>query len=523
MPTYDHPARRSAQVARDTLVELRSRSPARSGRRRGYNRGMRYPLARLVLLPLLGGCSLIYNESNIPGPDPDAQEIDAEVIVDSDPSMLNLTGVNPSQITEGQGAEGSRKALIVVDGEHMVKANLLVMVTASAAAQKMPLLTVDMAGIDVDANGRRLAVPISLPVDDRAGTGLGASDMVPLDITVIQTVPGGPTITRTLSAQLSVRGLDELTAEPPNGFPGGLSEYSRVTITTGMLNALAAATQPVRIHATSSLTISPTIDISAVGMTGGPAGGAGGMGGGGGVVNGSPGTMGSGPARGLPPGGVGGFTGTEQVPSLEDPNRSSGGAGGTGGALFGDNGGNGGGGGGSIDLVAGGDLTVGTILAKGAAGTAGGTNPGGGGSGGVIVLRAGRNLVAGTLDVSGVPTAGRARFDAGGTAMVANMTSAFRGPMFVNPPLSTNDPRPMITVIGSPSKPFRYFFSNADGSDDQGPFLEMISAQGQKTFAPQAPLFPGLNQLCLLPDGAEAISNTRNCINIALLFKPPAL
>ena len=64
---------------------------------------MRYALARLVLLPLLGGCSLIYNESNIPPSAPDAFEPDAEVIVDADPSMMKITGVTPGVITEGQG------------------------------------------------------------------------------------------------------------------------------------------------------------------------------------------------------------------------------------------------------------------------------------------------------------------------------------------------------------------------------------------------------------------------------------
>lgn len=520
MPTYDHPAAGSAQVARDTLVELRNGGLIWSGGGRVYNLWMRV-LARLLLLPMLGGCSLIYNESNIPFPDPDAAEPDAEIIVDADPSMMKITGVNPAEIKEGQGADESRKALIVVDGEHLVKANLMVMVTASAGAAKTPMLMVDTAGTDVDANGRRLAIPITLPVDERTGgAGLVAGDQIPLDITVIQTVPGGPTVTSVLRAALTIRGLNELKAPPVGGFPGGLSEYSRVDITAGVVTVMAGQTEPVRVHAVSSLKITPMIDISAVDRTGGPAGGTGGMGGAGAIVGGAVGMMGTGPAKGLPSGGTGGFTGTEQVPSLEDPNRSSGGAGGNGGAL-GDNGGDGGGGGGSIDLVAGGDLTVGTILANGAAGKPGGTNPGGGGSGGVIVLRAGHDLTAATLNVTGVPTAGRARFDAGRTATVTSAASAFRGPMFVTPPLITADPKPMITVVGTASKPFRYYFSNGSGSDDEGPFQEMMSGTGQKSFILEKSLFPGLNKLCLLPDGAEAISNTRNCIDIALLYKPP--
>lgn len=472
-------------------------------------------VARLAaLLPALGGCSLIYNESNIEKPAGDAPPdlmIDAEIIVDADPSMVMITGVNPTEIKEGQGAGGSRKALIVIDGQHLVKANLMVMLTASTPVTKTPLLTVEIADIDVDANGRRLAVPITLPVDDRGGViGLNTGDMIKLDITVIQTVPGGPTITRVLPAALTLRGLDELVAEPTNGFPGGVKEYSKVEITTGTLNALAGATLPVAIRSMSSLSITPDINIAAVSQTPGPAGGAGGTGGGIVVLGTSAGGPGTGPALGMTAGAAGGFIGNSELTTMMDPNRSSGGAGGNGNTLAA--GGDGGAGGGSIELTAGGNLTVGNINASGVAGVAQGANPGGGGSGGIIFLRAAGNVTAGNLLVTGFPTPGRVRFDAGGNGAVAG---AFRGPMFVGAPLITTSPTPTINFTGAADTTYQFYVSNAQTTT---PAPSTTNGQGQGMF--MSPLQPGMNQLCLLVAGATPTSDTRTCISVAHLYKP---
>ncbi len=475
---------------------------------------MRYALAHVVLMSTLGGCSLIYNESNIPTPDPDAgpdAEIDAEIIIDADPSMVMITGVKPTTLIEGQGAAGSRSAVLVVDGEHMVKANLMVMVTANAAATKVPMLLVDMAGIDVDANGRRLAVPISLPVD----TGLAAGETIPLDITIVQTVPGSMPLTRTLPAALTLRGLDELTGvAPAAGFPA-LSEYSSINLTSGTVKGTTGLTEPVVIRATASITLAPavTISVNATGMVGGPAGGNGGMGG---AALGNPGQPGTGPAPGAPSGGIGRYEGDEQLTSLTMKNRGSGGAGGSGATLS--PGGNGGGGGGSIELSAGGDVTVGSISATGAAAT----TTGGGGSGGVVLVRSGRTLAAGTITVTsmGNGEAGRGRFDAS-TATVANAGSLFRGPMFVTAPLVTNLQRPMLTVLGQAQKMFQYYFSNDDNTAETMLFRDGLLANGMKTFELAAPLYPGLNKLCLVVDGGDKTSPTQNCIHLALLYKPP--
>lgn len=495
-------------------------SQALVSRFRVYTRRMRYALARFAaLLPILGGCSLIYNESNIPTPESDAgpdAEIDAEIIVDADPSMVMITGAKPSVITEGQGAGGSRKAIIVIDGQHMVKANLMVMVTANASATKVPMLMVDLAGIDVEANGRRLAVPITLPVDDRGATGLNAGDMIPLDITVIQTVPGGPTITRMLPSALNLRGLNELRGtSPAGGFPAS-SEYSEINLTGGTVGGTTGLIEPVVIRATASITLGSTVTttVSAALRTPGPAGGLGGMGG---AALGNPGMPGAGPAPGAPSGGIGRYEGDEQLTSLKDKNRGSGGAGGDGSVLGA--GGDGGGGGGSIALLAGGDVTVGNITARGGMQT----TTGGGGSGGVVLVRAGGNLMAGTIDVtsagSGQP--GRGRFDAK-AGMPGNASSLFRGPMFVDPPLISNEQKPMVTVVGQASKTFKYFFTSAEGLGESILFSEDLLGTGTKTFPLAGPLFPGLNTLCLVVDGGDKTSETRNCVDIALLYKPPA-
>lgn len=485
---------------------------------------MRYSLA-LVLVPMLSGCSLIYNESNIPPATPDAFEPDAEVVFDADPTMLKLTGVTPAEIKEGQGAGGSRKALLVIDGEHMVKANLMVMITASAPLTKTPLLMVDTAGIDVDSNGRRLAVPVTLPVDDRGGSvGLNAGDSVALDITVIQTVPGGPTLTRVLPAAVMLRGLDERRGVAPTaGFPA-FSEFSEVNLTSGTVKGTTNLAMPIVITATASITIAAavTVDLSAVGMTGGPAGGNGGMGGAGGLAGGNSGAPGTGPAPGGASAG-GRYEGDEQLTSLDGKNRSSGGGGGDGaGVLNGSAGGNGGGGGGSIEISAGGDVMVGNVTANGAAGTVTNASTGGGGSGGVVLVRAGGALTAGTISVVGMGNGqpGRGRYD-GKTATVANPSALFRGPMMVDAPLVTNAEKPTVTVSGQPQKNFQYFFSSANGVDESSLFADSFPGSGSKTLTLAGSLYPGLNKLCLVVAGGDKTSATRNCIDIAHLYKPP--
>lgn len=471
-------------------------------------RRMRVHLGTLLTALCFGGCSLLYNPSNIPDP-VDAMP-DAEVIVDADPTMLELTSVTPTEVVEGTGDLGSRKAVIVIDGRHMAQNGVVVTIAAAAGETRVPMVMVDDASVVVEGNGERLALAVTLPVD----TDLPAGETIDLDITVTQGA-----ITRTLTGKLTLRGLAERTMASP-GFATGINEYSRVNITTGQIAAATNATGPIMIHARSSITLGSavTFALDATATTPGPAGGAGGTGGAGGLLNGSVGMMGAGPAPGLPSGGPGRFDAPIQLTTLDVPNRSSGGAGGDGVSL-GSRGGDGGAGGGSISLFAGGTLTVGNITARGAAGeTAGVTNPGGGGSGGVILLRAGSTLTAGNLDVTGFPNAGRARVDAGGALTAGG--APYRGPMFMTAPLISTEAQPEITVVGGALIPFRYIILK--GANVFGPYDLTMSSNEMKTFTLAEPLDRGLNQVCVLPAEALASTYTRTCIDIVYLYKPPA-
>lgn len=464
------------------------------------------------------GCSLLYNPSNLP-PQADAAP-DAEVLVDADPGMLSLSGASPALLVEGAGANGSRSAVLVIEGGNMVRDGVMVTLAPAAGSTKAPMVMVDNTQIVVEGNGMRLAVPVTLPVDG----ALGAADTVAMDITVTQLAGGSP-IAKTLSGKLSIKGLPELDTATAQTF-GAVNEFSIVNLKAGAtVNVMANLTAPVVIHSTSSLTVASgiTINLNAAGQTPGPAGGRGGDAGPGGLLNGSKGGEGGGPAKGLPSGGGGGFTAPEGLTSLDNPNRSSGGAGGDGMSL-GAAGGAGGGGGGSIALIADGDLSAGAINAKGDPGTApNGANAGGGGSGGVVFVHAGRNLTLGAVDVSqgGNGQPGRARYDAGGTAMVAT-TTMFRGPAFVAPPLITKDERPTIGVVGTGLKPFQFYWTDDTGQRIQGPFNQTFPGNGMANLAfPSGPgLYRGRNTLCLLVAGADATSNTKTCIDLAYLYAP---
>jgi hypothetical protein len=202
-------------------------------------------------------------------------------------------------------------------------------------------------------------------------------------------------------------------------------------------------------------------------------------------------------------------------------NRSSGGAGGNG-AVVGGEGGRGGGGGGAIEIAAGGDLEVGSISARGVDGDNGtliGAQKGGGGSGGVVLLRAGRDLKAGDLDVGGggAGQKGRARYDAGGAAVVSSGelgAGHYRGPMFVDAPLTTRVKAPELTVAGKPLAEYRYFTIDAAGTASQL-VDEMIGADGTAQITLRQALTPGSSQICLVVAGGDGTSDTRNCIYIA--------
>lgn len=477
-------------------------------------------VASLMVVSWLGGCSLLYNPSNI-DKQMDAPGPDSEPVYDADPTMLAITGVKPGMLVEGAGVNGSRRAVIVIDGMHMVPDGATVAVAPTAPVTKTPMVMVDNTKLVVEANGTRIAVPITLPVD----SNLGAADVIPMDVTVTQ-LANGAMVTKTMSAAFTIKGLPELDTAAPQTFSSGPNEFSIVNLKSGATFSVATGqTSPIVITSTSSLTVDAAIavNVDAAEMTPGPAGGLGGAGGAGGVLNGTTGSSGGGPAKGLPSGGAGGFGGDPQLSTLADPNRSSGGAGGNGLSL-GAKGGNGGAGGGSIMFSGDGDVSIGAISAKGAGGTTpAGANPGGGGSGGVVFVHAGGTLVLGAVDVSGPGATGRGRYDAGGPATVTNAGGLFRGPSFVNAPLIVTDERPMIPVSGGGLKAFQFYWSNDTGQMIRGAYRQTFPNNGTADLAFPAGdggLFRGLNELCLLVENAQAASDTKTCIRIAYLYKP---
>ena len=471
-------------------------------------------VASLAVVWWLGGCSLLYNPTNI-DKQMDAPEVPIDAPVDSDPTMISVTGVRPLVITEGQGSGGSRPAVLVIEGTNFVKANTTVMLAPSAPITKTPVMTVDNSKLDVSADGFFVTVPVTVDVDERPA-GLIMGDSIAVDIIVKQDVSGG-TIMKTLPGALRVAGLDELKgAAPANGITGGVEHVYSLVQLTGVVKVMtgAGADMPVILRSTSKLTVDD-FTVSGLLQAGGPGGGSGGTGGS--LLGGN--QVGTGPAGGTGNGSPGGFLGDATVFTLGGNFRGSGGAGGVN-AL---GGGNGGGGGGSIMLVAGGDLTTGDGTAIGGLPTTANAQ-GGGGSGGVIVLRAGRNLVTATMSVAGsgpgaaLGAAGRLRYDAGGTSTLA---TGFRGPQFSAPPLVVNMDKPMLQVVGTAQTMFKYYITNAAGTmtsnayvvtvPDSGPAVVVNGTDGGDR------LSEGLNRICLVAGAGDLTSETRNCIDIAYI------
>jgi hypothetical protein len=387
-------------------------------------------------------------------------------------------------------------------------------------------LQIDASRLVVESYGFGLAVPISLPVD----IGLGAGEIISLDVKVTQDGSAGP-VSVVLAGKLALKGLPELRDGMSTTISSGVHEYSQIDVQTQTITP-ADRNGPILLRSTSSVKIAKDISVEAGPMPtnaqnlcpGGPGGGTGGKGGSG-LGAGGAGSAGTGPYAGLTSGNPGRFESSDQGLAQflsSTQNRSSGGAGGNG-AVVGGQGGRGGGGGGAIEIVAGGNLEVGAINARGIDGDNGalGGQKGGGGSGGIIILRAGGSLKAGNLDVTGrgAGQSGRARYDAGGTTMLPSGQFGdghYHGPMFVDPPLITRSEAPEITVAGRPLAGFRYFVINEKGAASE-PTDGTIGAAGTTKFKIGQDLALGASQLCLVVPGADAASDTRNCAYIGYL------
>lgn len=501
---------------------------------------MRQLLASLFVAGTLGGCSLIYNPSNLPPVDKDAgtdAPPDAEVILDADPTMLALTSVTPTTIYEGDGIEGSRPAVLVIHGMQIIE-GAQVTLTEHGTTNAIASLTVDNSKAGVSANGFDLAVPVSAAIDPNMGP-------IGVDITVTQGT-GASMVSKTLPAiptdpaPVTLQGLPELDATAV--LTPGTHEYSRIKVAA--LGVMPGAVGlDLRVH--SSVEITGALTANAMGQLAG-AGGSNGPPGANALATGA---VGSGPAPGMPSGGGGGFGtpglkgasgadsgtgGTPQVKSLA-ANKGSSGAAGSGGLSAA--GGAAGGSGGTIVVTAGGMVTIGAAQAIGGNGSnptvIGHGDAGGGGSGGLVLLRSNGPMMVNDIDVSGgVGTTGgnvghgglgRIRLDAPNVVAPTALHSAtvFRGPMFAtNTPLITREERPEITVTGQDMQAFGYYVIAEDGSI-RGPHMVSILS-GQNTFPLQDPLFRGLNTVCLLVGDSDltALDEAKNCITLAFLYTP---
>jgi hypothetical protein len=483
----------------------------------------------------LSGCSLIYNPSNLPDPAGDGQPPpdvmpDSEDKFDADPGLLAIESVFPNELFEGTGTGGSRQGVLTVIGTNIV-AGAKVSVVLHAGQTGDPKITIDDAATDVAANGNLVAAPYTLDVNDQLAQG----SSIRLDVTVTQ--PSGATsVTATLTektagaddAVLVINGLDELTGDAT---PTGTKEFSEVDATS--ITAAAGGAEPVVIRARGGIAVSGAITANASGRTGGAGGNLGGVGG---TLLVAP-TAGAGPGGGKPNSGGGGFaeiggggagvggpaSGNEQITTLANPNRSSGGAGGVNG--LGGEGGDGGGGGGSIELTAGGDVVVTTVEARGGTAPVVNGNDGGGGSGGLILLR-GAQITMTSFNVDGggglqTGSIGRSRADTGVSAAPSGV--GFRGPMLDNmTPVITKNDELMLTVFGKPNTSFTYKifgFSGNVSNDLQG----SIGPLGTNMFPIGSPLFRGLNQVCAFVPGADLeaqLPEAKNCIEVVYLFTP---
>src|ERR1051325_1731701 len=194
--------------------------------------------------PLLAGCSLIYNPSNLPDP----RSIDAAV-VDANPCALVIDDVAPRTIDEGQGAGGSAPALVVLHGNNIVNANLKVELKAKSGTVHLSPVTDAVASTD----HTYAAFTVTAAVDDQLGTAGAVS--VPLDIVVTQDAPadGGcmSSATATLAGKLALQGLPELTGKTSIDASALDSKYSKVDLATVSFTGSQAAV----VHAVSSINI----------------------------------------------------------------------------------------------------------------------------------------------------------------------------------------------------------------------------------------------------------------------------
>jgi hypothetical protein len=369
-------------------------------------------------------------------------------------------------------------------------------------------------------------VPVTLPVD----AARGANTVLMLDVTVSQLAG---TVTATMPASVTWLGFDELTGSADK-LPSGVHEFSQIDLPGNL--TFEDVQEPLVVRSWGGLTIAGTIDVSGNGQSPGPAGGGGGAGG---SAIGGVGKIGNGAGAGKPSGGGGGFgtagqqgaagglggdvVGQAALPALASPNRGSGGAGGNGNGGP-SPGGAGGGGGGTIELVAGGMMMLGNVVAAGGNG-ASGANPGGGGSGGAVLVRAPIALTASSINAKGGGGAGafggdgRVRVDATVATIVGSVVpTPYHGPTFdPTTPLIARDPTPTIRLFGQANTLFALVATDEAGNTTPPQSL-VFGATGVFQQPLPGPLQPGRTLLCAIVEGGDlAIDESKTCIEVVYL------
>lgn len=481
---------------------------------------MRQHLAKLSSMFLVGGCSLLYNPDRI-GPGTDAKVYEDAPPVDVDPNSLMITSVDSPPLVEGQGDEGSRPAVLVLRG-----ANITQDATVSIESASEPV-NIELVGEPVISNqGDMIAIAVIARVDKDLPAGT-TRDLV---VKVSQPLLLGGVAEQ--HAMWQLKGLDELEGATGTIDTAAPREYSRVDVQT----LTYSGTGRVIVRATASIKVANAINVSANGTVPGPGGGMGGgpEGDGKGPGYGKKGVAGSkggggggfviaGEDGGSNIGSGGAMTGDRLITSYAT-NASSGGGGAnsTGGA-----------GGGTLELTAGGNLTVsGAISSKGSNGAGGLLAAGaGGGSGGVVVLRSGATATVAGIDLDGgaggkgtlqlgagdggAGRQGRARIDA--VEIVGDMGPAHRGIMFdAITPVITRDSMLNVRVLGSSGD--RFDIQRASTSFAPIGEKTTIDFGGAAELEPTVMLDPGFNRVCFIPE-SSGLGNpeSRNCFDVAFV------
>jgi hypothetical protein len=485
------------------------------------------PLRLIAAAPLLAGCSLIYDADDLRHQGHDAAVIhDATVPIDVDPGALALWGSSPEAVLEGAGAGGGRPALIVIDGQALDADLLVSAALVDDSADAGAGAPVDVVGAVVATDGTQLAVALTIPVLEDLDQGQARQ----LAVTVTRS-----DLSERATIELEVGGLDELVPEGATLEVGSLAaRYSRAVF-AGDLQFLGST--PVRIRTTAEILIGGALDVSAVGVTPGPAGCIGGAanqvgqcspggGGGGGALLAAPGGGGGGfgevgtSGTGTSAGGGGGVTGDPMlIPFGTDGNTGNGGGGG--GGLLDLPGGPGGAGGGVIELSAGGQIVVtegGAVAARGGDGGTGLGGGGGGGSGGAILARAAAGLEVdhdwldagggGAQTRGGPGSVGRIRIDTPGALVDRATPDAARGPSWATdaPTIVQTD----VTTLRLDGDGLRVYAVRVNDG-------EPTTASGGDDVEVELQL--GLNEICAIaaPEAPVLTAEGVNCITVARL------